>query len=120
MVWAYAQALIALLVVLFIMIGVVFLLRRVFYGRRFGSPSVVTIEVLGAHMLQPKVMIYVLRVANKTIVVGLTEHGLQLLTEVDVSSETTIQGQGGEVEQKSGAPNFLEHLKKNLGIPHSS
>lgn len=118
MVWAYVQTLIALIVVCALMVGLVYFLRRFMYGSRLHAPSLVTIDILGSKMLQPKVMIYVLRIENKIIVVGLSERGLHLLTELE--GELPVKPEQGNEEQPSPGFKFLQVLKKNLGLFNSA
>ncbi len=66
-------------------------------------------------MLQPKRAVYVIQVLGKTIVVGMSEAGMQTLCEMDeetVAQQTEFNSSGST----EMSPSFLNFLKNNLGI----
>lgn len=83
----------------------------------------VNIEVLGKHSLQPRHSIYVLKVLNKMLVVGVTEKGIFNLAEINNTDNVNCleQGNGASllgVNQEGVAPEnsgFLSVLSKYLG-----
>jgi flagellar biogenesis protein FliO len=81
--WVIVKTLLSLVVVLALMFGLVLLLKKVFYGFGATSSTLVDIELLGTRSLQPKRVVYVLKVLNKVFVVGSSEQGLHTLTEID-------------------------------------
>jgi flagellar protein FliO/FliZ len=81
--WILVKTLLSLAGVLGLMFLVVFALKRfVFQGRANGAPGI-DIEVLGQRSLQPKRSVVVLKVMNKIIVVGMSDQGMQTLTEIN-------------------------------------
>ncbi len=117
MTWAYVQTFLALLFVLLLMGGIVYALRRWVLNPRNRTNEKIPIEVLGSRMLQPKVYVYVLKVENKTIVLGVSDRNLQILTDVEYEPHAnSIDGNMGAYS--NDAPSFLQYLKKNLGFVH--
>jgi len=115
MTWAYVQTFLALLFVLLLMGGIVYALRRWVLNPRNRTNERIPIEVLGSRMLQPKVYVYVLKVENKTIVLGVSDRNLQILTEVEPESHDSSIDRNIET-YSNAAPSFLQYLKKNLGF----
>ncbi len=77
------KSFLSLAAVLGLMFVIVFILRRYMgFGRREGT-SVVSIDVLGARTFHPRRSIYVLRVLNKILVVGVTDGAMHTLSEID-------------------------------------
>ena len=81
--WLMVKTLLSLAAVLGLMFGLLFALKRFVYRGRPAGASTVEIEILGQRVLQPKRSVYVLKVMEKVIVVGMTEHGMQALAEVE-------------------------------------
>ncbi len=115
--WVILKTLFSLAAVLGLMFALVFLMKKFFYGSRSQSSSAVEIEILGSRTLAPKRSVYVLQVMEKVIVVGMTEQGMQTLTEMDGSvtrNETMIEHfrhQGETAEPKTNFPSYLsKHL----------
>lgn len=119
MVWAYLQTLGALLLVLALMAGLTYALRKWVLGTRLQKRGMVQIDVLGSTMLQPKVYVYVLRIENKTIAVGVTDHGMHMLTELEYQQLPISLDNDEDRQSGNTAPTFLQYLKHNLGFVHA-
>jgi len=80
--WIVVKMILSLGAVLALMFGLVFALKR--FGVPGGSAAElsVPIQILGRKLLQPKKSVVVMKVAEKILVVGISEQGMQLLTEL--------------------------------------
>lgn len=117
MMWAYIQTLGALLLVLLLMVVLAYAFRRWALGSHAQRANAVRIEVLGSTMLQPKVFVYVIRIEKKTFAVGVTERGMEMLTELEYQVPAIEGTEGNEAhEEGTGFPSFLQYLKNNLGF----
>ncbi len=116
MLWAYLQTIIALLIVLLLMAGMAYLLRRWVLGQQIKGSALINIDVLAAKVIQPKYVVYVIRVQEKTLVVGVSNAGFQLLTEIETKGHDELSDGSGTTTVHEGNPSFLEFLKKNIGI----
>lgn len=111
--WIFIKMVLSLGAVLALMFVVAYLLKRFVVSRSTPPGSGVQIEVLGRKMLQPKKSVVVLRVGPKVLVVGMSDHGLQTLTELPdpapgQDEETTL-----ESRPRAGA-SFAVYLQKTL------
>ena len=80
----------ALVVVVICIYGAVFALKR-FMGRKIaGRGSQGILEVLETAHLGPKKMVSVVRVADRSVLVGITENQITLLTELDETKTAEI------------------------------
>jgi len=68
--------------VLALMVGLMYLVKRFVLPGTGPMRMPVQVEVLGKRSLQPKKSVVVVRVAGKVLVLGLSEHGMQTLTEL--------------------------------------
>jgi flagellar biogenesis protein FliO len=64
-------------------------LKKFFLVGPASRSELVDIQILSQKMLQPKRQLFVVKVLNKVLVVGSTEHGIQALGEIDDAS--TVQ-----------------------------
>lgn len=113
--WVLVKMLLSLAAVLGLMFGVVWLLRR-FITRGAGPASrPVEIEIVGSRVLEQRKSVYVLKILQNVIVVGVTEHGMNTLAEIrDEQSLGAIE----ERLAKSGhskIPSFSSYFTKHLG-----
>jgi flagellar biosynthetic protein FliO len=117
--WVLVKTLFSLVAVLGLMIGVVFLLKKFVYGSGAPSSAQVEIKVIGSRSLSPKKSISVVRVMGKVLVVGLSEQGMSLLTELDSEEASGTTGEPSPASTrndfgmiKSGP--FITHLGRSL------
>lgn len=74
--------LVSLSIVLLIMAAITFVVKRTLGLRTAVKHSPVTIEVLAQQTLQPKRSVYVVRIASTVLVLGSSEQGLSMFTEL--------------------------------------
>ncbi|MDH3252393.1 MAG: flagellar biosynthetic protein FliO [Ignavibacteria bacterium] len=117
--WVLVKTILSLAAVLGLMVGVVFLLRRFFTVGGSASSSEIDIRVLGTRTLQPKRSVCVVGVLNKVLVVGISEQGMQTLTEftsdqlpAEISAALAVAPTGGK-HAAHDLP-FLTHLSRSL------
>jgi flagellar biogenesis protein FliO len=111
--WALVKTFFSLVAVLALMVGVVWFLKKTVYGKVQGGSSLVDIDVLGHRMLQPKRSIFVVKVADKLIVVGVTEAGMHELTEI--TDAETLRNIDLRKEQQN-ATSFWHSMKGTAGF----
>jgi flagellar protein FliO/FliZ len=80
--WILVKTLLSLTAVLGLMVGTVFVLKRFVYRSGPNATSLVSIDVVGQASLHPKRSVVVLKVMNKLLVVGMSEQGMQTLSEI--------------------------------------
>jgi len=85
----------ALVVVIICIYLAVFLLRRVTGGRFRGKGGSRLLEVLESAYVAPKKTISLVRVADKSILIGVTENSMAVLTELD-ADQTAVALSGSE------------------------
>ncbi len=106
-------AVIPLLVIVVLLYGVLFFIKK--YGIKFNKnkSGAVLIKVISSQMIMPKKFISVVKVEDKLLVLGISENSITLLKEMD-DKITPNDKTGNEAEKN----NFFDLLKKNLGIKH--
>ncbi len=123
------KSFLSLAAVLGLMFLIVFILRKYMgIGRNEGA-SVVSIDVLGTRTFHPRRSIYVLRVLNKILVVGVTDGAMHTLSEIDdekslkeldekVSSDDLIPGWFSRKRNEDKYPNqsFATFLSKYVNL----
>jgi len=80
--WLVVKTMLSLAGVLGLMVALTVVLKKYIYAGKTGSSAIVDVEILGQRALQPKRAVFVLKVLNKVLVVGVSEHGMQALTEL--------------------------------------
>ena len=80
--WMFAKMLLSLGLVLALMFGLTYLLRRYVVAGGTAASQPLPIELLGRKTLQPKKSVVVIKVADKVLVLGVSEQSMQLLTEL--------------------------------------
>lgn len=76
------QMLTSLAVVLALMAGIAFVVNRYLGLRAPVRSSAVVIDVIAQRTLQPKQSLYVVRVGRTLVLVGSSDQGLQMITEL--------------------------------------
>lgn len=106
------KAIIPLLLIVGLLYGVLIFVKK--YGLSFkgkinhGSPN---IKVISTQMIMPKKFISVVRIEENLLVLGISDHSITVLKELEPSSIPQ-----NEMIEKFGKDNFLSILKKNLGF----
>jgi flagellar biogenesis protein FliO len=80
--WIVLKTVLSLALVVGLMLGVVFLVRKFSLGSGGHNASQIDIDVLGWRTLQGRRSVAVLRVLDKVIVVGISEDGMSTLAEM--------------------------------------
>ncbi|HEX2866407.1 MAG TPA: flagellar biosynthetic protein FliO [Ignavibacteriales bacterium] len=110
-----------LIFILGLMYGTLYLARKYFFTFDKNSKKLVKIKVLSTQMIMPKKYIQVVQVHDKILVLGVSDHSINLLEEIN-SSITARMVEEGTARHDSGSfkdnfkDNFVEILKKNLGM----
>jgi flagellar protein FliO/FliZ len=90
-----------------------------YFVKRFALPGTgaarmpVQVDVLGRRSLQPKKSIVVVRVAGKVLVLGVSDHGMQTLTEL-TDDEVQAATSASAPVQAFGSLPFAAHLQERL------
>lgn len=112
------KSFLSLAAVLGLMFLIVFILRKYMgIGRNEGA-SVVSIDVLGARTFHPRRSVYVLRVLNKILVVGVTDGTMQTLSEID--DEKSIKELEEKVSSEKVIPGWLSRRQKDAAYQNQS
>ena len=80
--WIVLRTLISLAAIIALMLGLAFLGKKYLHAGKGSRRSLVDVEILGHRSLQPRTAVYVIRVLNRVIVVGTSDHGMQTLSEM--------------------------------------
>ncbi|HTY57828.1 MAG TPA: flagellar biosynthetic protein FliO [Bacteroidota bacterium] len=125
--WIIVRTLLSLAAIVALMLGLAFLVRKYLHAGKGLRRSLVDVELLGHRSLQPRTAVYVLKVLNRVIVVGASEHGMQTLSEItdpDVLAsveESMTAGAaaprwfpGVKVDGAGGAKSFSDFLTMSL------
>ncbi len=114
---------ISLLVIIGVIYALVFILRR-FSGRQFGGRGKRTIQVVEQTFLAPKKSICLLKMADRALLVGVTDSNINLLTEMPWDELPEKSG-GRFVDKTNGFQDFLNNAAgrllgggKNKGARH--
>jgi len=105
------KAIIPLVLIVGMLYGVLFFIKKYgisFKGKKNGS---VAINVLSSQMIMPKKYISVVKVDDKLLVLGVSDHSISLLKELDQPEEINKS-----YETNDAKINFLDLLKKNIGL----
>lgn len=105
------KAIIPLLVIVGLLYGALIFVKKYGISLRKNKNGSVSINVISSQMIMPKKFISVVKVEDKLLVLGVSDHSITLLKEFN--EETGISENKEENEDKS---NFLDLLKKNLGL----
>jgi flagellar protein FliO/FliZ len=68
--------------VLALMVGLMYLAKRFVVPGTGAARMPVRVDVIGRRTIQPRKSVVVVRVADKVLVLGVSEHGMQTLTEL--------------------------------------
>jgi len=95
----------ALVIVIICIYLAVFLLRRVMGGRYRGKGSTTLLEILESTYVAPKKTISLVRVAEKAVLIGITENNMTVLTELD-ADQTAVALSGEETVTETDDQQF--------------
>ena len=99
----------ALVIVIFSIYFGVYLLKK-FMGRRYGGGSRQKIlEVLESTYVGPKKMVSLVRVADKSVLIGVTDQNISVLTELDAARTAELVAEETEtLDRAAGFGGFLK------------
>ncbi len=112
--WELLKIIFLLLLVLGMMYGTFYLVRRyLFVYDKDSARYNIKIRVLSSQMILPKKFIQIVQVHDKILVLGVADNSINLLYEFEGSAENFKMT---ELDKQEFKENFLDILKKNLGI----
>jgi len=123
--WVLLKTLASLVAVLGLMFGLVVVMKKYMYGFQAARSSLISVDVLGQRLVQPKRSVVVVKVLNKIMIVGMTEAGMTLLGEInDADILHWIDSTIAEADGPAGLPSsrkentgaFVEYLGRNIGM----
>lgn len=98
----------ALVIVIFSIYLCVMLLKR-FLGRKYGGRGGESaLEVIESTYVGPKKMVSLVRVADKAVLIGVTDQNISMLTELDADATAELAGAKGSVPQNAGFASFMK------------
>ena len=103
----------ALVVVIIAIYAVVYLLKRVLHGRMRHAGHGHLLEVVETCHLAPKQSMALVRVADKAVLVGVSEKGMTVLTELD--ADQTAVALSESVSPPAKASGFRQFLEMAIG-----
>jgi flagellar biosynthetic protein FliO len=80
--WIVLRTLLSLAAIVALMLGLAWFMKKFMHAGKGARRSLVDVELLGHRSLQPRTSVYVLKVLNRVLVVGASEHGMQTLSEI--------------------------------------
>ena len=113
--WMLVRTVLSLLAVLAVMAGIVVVVKKYVYRGGATRSSTVEVEVLGHRVLAPKRSVHVLKVLDRIIVVGVTEGGMTLLTELN-DEESLRRVDERIMEREKGLSPFSTFLEKYMMV----
>jgi flagellar protein FliO/FliZ len=91
-----------------------FILRFFLKGQRWITKQQKFIQTIATHSLTPNKYIQIVEIGNKLLVLGISEHNINLLTEiVDKEEIDFIKTESAKQEDKIPL-SFIQHLKKRM------
>ena len=110
--WDIVNVIVPLAVMFGLLYGALWVVKRYtmpFSGKKLQS---VKIQVLSTQAIMPKKYLSIVRVQDKTLLLGVSDHSINLIKELDNNiEEISTEGENHLVKN-----NFTDILKKNLGI----
>jgi flagellar biogenesis protein FliO len=125
--WLILRTLLSLAGIIALMLGLAFVVKKYLHAGKGARRSLVDVDLLGHRSLQPRTAVYVLKVLNKVMVVGTSDHGMQTLSEITdpevlASLEDSIVAgtatprwfPGVKADGAGGARSFSDYLTMSL------
>ncbi len=123
--WVLLKTLASLVAVLGLMLGLVIVMKKYMFGFQAATSTLISVDVLGQRLIQPKRSIVVVKVLNKIFIVGMTEEGMTMLGEIEDADilhwiDTTIAEADSaprfSSSKKDGDSAFVDYLGRNIGM----
>ncbi len=105
------KAFIPLILIVGLLYGVLVFIKKYGISLKGNKPGSVPISVISSQMIMPKKFISVVKVDDKLLILGVSEGSITLLKELNQPEEP-----GNSFIPKDPKNNFIDLLKKNLGI----
>ncbi len=105
------KAVIPLILIVGLLYAVLYFIKKYGISIKGNKAGSVAINVLSSQMIMPKKFISVVKVDDKLLVLGVSEHSITLLKELD--KPVQVNKAYAANDEKS---NFLDLLKKNFGL----
>jgi flagellar protein FliO/FliZ len=103
------QAFVPLLLILVLLYGVLFFIKRKGFKLNPSQSKLNGVEVLSTQTIMPKKFISLIKVQDKVLLVGMTDNNISLLKEFDYKDEMNV-------DTADVKDSFSDIFKKNLGI----
>jgi flagellar protein FliO/FliZ len=103
------QAFIPLVLILALLYGVLFFIKRKGFRLNPLQSKINGVEVLSTQTIMPKKFISLIKVQDKVLLVGMTDNNMTLLKEFDYEEDSNEN-------EIAGKDSFSDIFKKNLGI----
>jgi flagellar biosynthetic protein FliO len=94
--WLFFKTFLSLGLVIGLIVVVLYLMKKFLYGGRAANIASGNMKLLGHLAIQPKKVIYLVKVVDKVFVVGVAENSMQMLGEIN-------------------NPELLRHMDENVG-----
>ncbi len=127
--WVLLKTLASLAAVLGLMFVLVIVMKKYLFGFQAKRSTLVSVDILGQQLIQPKRSVVVLKVLNKIFIVGMTEEGMSTLGEIEDADilhwiDTNImEAENGAAKASAkngiGLPSggaFADYLVRNMGF----
>ena len=105
------KAFIPLVLIIGLLYGVLLFVKKYGISIKGKRSSLVAINVISSHMIMPKKFISIVKVEDKLLILGISEHSITLLKEIEPPTKP-VDEQIYDDEKN----NFIAVLKKNLGL----
>lgn len=109
--WTIFRTIGALLLVLGLMVAVVFLLKKFMFQNSFFPNSNVEMKIISTLPLQQRKSIYLIKVASKFFVIGVSENAISFLSEINDESISNAVENKNNINKK-----FSEYFVESLGF----
>ncbi len=104
------KAIVPLIFILGLLYAVLWAVKK--YSFSFNGKKSGNIKVLSTQMILPKKYISLVKIEDKVLVLGVSEHSVNLLKELDHVPEDI----GRQINAEVDKDNFIGLLRKNLGM----
>ncbi len=110
-VWDIVKVFLILFVMLGVMYGMLYLLKKYFYSSPGKNQGSLRINVLSTQTVMPKKFISIVKIDETVYVLGIAENSINLIDKIDNGFEDITQNY-----EDAEKPNFFQLLKKNMGL----
>ena len=115
-----ATGVIQMILVLAMLLGLIYLalwsLKKYMFAFDKKRAKLVKIKVLSTQMIMPKKFIQVVQVHDRVLVLGISDHSINVLDKFEDFANDLIESDEEQPESEQFSHKFIENLKKNLGM----